>query len=135
MIYALDTNIIIHYLRKEPKVRQKFNLAVANENNFVIPMVVNYELMRGFRIYPAPNKEAAYKILIGEKFCDIAKMDDSLWQRAIDVYEDLYHKRLTIDEMDILIAAYCLENNCILVTNNVKDFKNIDGLIYEDWTV
>ena len=133
MVYALDTNIIIHYLRKEPKVRRNFNLAVDNNGNFIIPSIVNYELMRGFRIHPAPGKEAAYRILINEGYCDIVEMNSSSLKRAVDVYEDLYRKRLTVDEMDILIAACCLENNCVLVTNNVRDFKNVNGLLIENW--
>ena len=58
MIYALDANIIIHYLRKTPKLLNNFNAAVIHGCNFVIPKMVNYEIQRGFSIYPAPNKES-----------------------------------------------------------------------------
>ncbi len=53
--------------------------------------------------------------------------------RAEKVYAELYQKHLTTGELDILIAAFCLENNCTLVTNNTKHFRDIDGLMIEDW--
>jgi predicted nucleic acid-binding protein len=33
----------------------------------------------------------------------------------------------------ILIAAYCIQNNYILVSNNVKHFNNIGNLRVENW--
>ena len=133
MIYALDTNIIIHYLKKTPKVLQNFNTAVIRNSNFVIPKVVDYELRRGFSIYPSPAKEAVCDALTHQGFCDIEEMGAALWDRAIEVYTNLYTKRFTVNEIDILIAAACIENGYTLITNNVDDFKNIDNLIFEDW--
>jgi len=50
------------------------------------------------------------------------------------VYKELYHKGFTVGELDILIAAFCLIHDLTLVTNNTKDFENINGLIIVDWT-
>jgi predicted nucleic acid-binding protein len=133
MIYALDTNIVIHYLRGAPKVQQDLNNAVIRGDNLAIPKIVDYEIRRGFRIFPAPKKEAVYQVLVNEGFCAVMDMDAFCWERAEHVYADLYRKRLTVGEMDILIAAFCLENNCTLVTNNVKHFEGIEGLTIVDW--
>jgi len=133
MIYALDTNIIIHYLRGEAKICENLNKAVMRGHNLVIPKIVDYEIRRGFRIFPAEKKEAAYNILIGEGFCAVIDMDNNSWERTEQIYADLYGKRLTIGEIDILIAAFCNANNCILVTNNVKHFENIDRLEVINW--
>ena len=134
MIYALDTNIVIHYLREEANVRRHFKNAVENGAGIVIPRVVHYELKRGFAVQSAPAKERLYDGLVGEiGLCDIVDMDSNCWERAEQIYAELYQKHLTVDELDILIASFCLENNCTLVTNNVKDFENIDGLTIEDW--
>ena len=136
MVYALDTNIIIHYLRRDPNVTHKLNDAILRGDDLVVPKIVNYELRRGFRIASAPNKEAAYSTLIEPAgCCDIAQMDDDSWEQAEKVYTDLHRKRLTVGELDILIAAYCIEYSCTLVTNNTKHFSVIDGLLIEDWTM
>jgi len=133
--YALDTNIIIRYLRKDSNVRSSLHDAVTRGCDLVIPKIVDYELRRGFRITSAPKKEEAYAELAYKGYCTLAEMDVHSWNQAEQVYTDLYQKRLTVGELDILIAAFCIENKCTLVTNNTKDFENIDGLQLEDWSV
>jgi hypothetical protein len=72
----------------------------------------------------APKKEAAYKVLTEpEGCCEVSEMDVCSWECAEQVYADIYRKGLTIGEMDILIAAFCLENDCILVTHNIRHFE------------
>ena len=136
MKYALDTNILIHYLRNNQIVHQHFNQTVIGGHSIVVPKVVHYEIQRGFRIQQAPKKENVYSELVGEAgFCIVDEMDTFCWERAERVYVELYRKGFTVGELDILIAAMCLEHNLILVTNNTKDFTNIDGMTIEDWTV
>jgi len=132
MNYALDTNIIIHYLNSHPSVYSMLRNAIAHGCELVIPKMVDIELRRGFRINQSIKKEASYKILTED--CPVTEMCDRSWEKAIQIYADLYHKRFTVGEMDMLIAAFCLEHDYTLITNNTADFKNIDGLVLEDWT-
>ena len=37
------------------------------------------------------------------------------------------------DEFDLLIGVTAIENQLILVTDNVKDFKRLDGIVMENW--
>jgi tRNA(fMet)-specific endonuclease VapC len=37
------------------------------------------------------------------------------------------------DEFDLLIGVTALENKLTLVTDNEKDFVNIDGIKIENW--
>jgi len=133
MIYALDTNIIIHYLHNETNVHRNFDVAVEQNCRIIIPKIVDYEMRRGFSTKPKPKKEKSYKILT--EICIVTKMTDVSWEMAVRVYADLYRKRFTVGEMDILIASFCLANDCTLVTNNTSDFKNIDKLRLVDWTM
>ena len=134
MIYALDTNIILRYLRKDANVYHNLAKAVARGYEIIIPKMVDYEMRRGFRIMPTPSpkKESAYKILTEQ--CRITNLDNYFGERAISVYADLYQKGFTVGDMDILIASFCLEYGCTLVTNNTKDFENVNGLKIVDWT-
>ena len=134
MVYTLDTNIVIRCLRKEPRVLQNFDAAVTRGDDLVIPRIVDYEMRRGFRILSAPRKEAAYKVLAyGGGFCDVPKMDEYSWQLAEEVYADLHRRGLTIGELDILIAAFCLEKGYTLVTSNTRHFERVEGLKLIDW--
>ena len=134
MTYALDTNTIIHYFRKEPNICGKFHEVIKKGGNLIIPKIVDYELRRGFRTFHSPNKEKAYDILISQDgFCNVEDMNSMSWEKAEEVYKDLYHKRLTVGELDILIASFCITNDYTLVTNNTKHFININNLKIEDW--
>jgi len=37
------------------------------------------------------------------------------------------------DEFDLLIGVTAIENKLILVTDNIKDFKNLNNLHLENW--
>ena len=91
MNYALDTNILVHYLKNEPKVQYNLDNAIIHGSKLIIPKAVDYELRRGFYIHPAPKKEAYYNILVEQ--CTIANLDIDTWEIAIQIYADLYHKR------------------------------------------
>lgn len=38
-----------------------------------------------------------------------------------------------IDDFDLLIGAAAVQQDLILVTDNIKHFKNIQGLAIENW--
>jgi tRNA(fMet)-specific endonuclease VapC len=40
-----------------------------------------------------------------------------------------------IGPYDLQIAAIAIANNFILVTHNVKEFRRVNGLQFEDWEV
>jgi predicted nucleic acid-binding protein len=134
MTYALDTNTVIMYLRNLPAVLNSFDNTVKQGDKIVIPEPVHYEIKRGFRILSAVKKERVYNELISaEGNCCVKTMDALCWRRAEHIYAELYRKGFTVGELDILIAAICIENNCTLVTNNEKHFKDINGLLYQNW--
>ena len=134
MKYALDTNVIFRYLKNESPSVKNIDLALSGNHKLYIPKMVDYEVRRGFELMrrPSHRKEQVYKLLTQR--CPVIEVDAIIWERAIDVYKDLYGKSFTVGELDILIAAFCLAHDCALVTNNIKDFENIDGLIVLDWT-
>ena len=135
MVYALDANIIIHYLRDNMTVIANLEAAVDNGDYIVIPYLVDYEIRRGYEAKPALNKETHYGILSRcTDFCTVVSMGDGFWSVAAKIYGELYGKRLTVGENDIQIAAFCLHNGYTLVTNNTNDFGNITGLQLVDWT-
>lgn len=47
----------------------------------------------------------------------------------------LRQARIRIGTMDLKIASICLANDATLLTRNFKDFGQVSGLKYEDWSV
>jgi tRNA(fMet)-specific endonuclease VapC len=50
-------------------------------------------------------------------------------------FDGLVARRVRVGTMDLRIAAIALTHGLILVTRNVRDFRQIPGLVVEDWTV
>ena len=97
-----------------------------------IPKMVDYEIRRGFYIKPNPRRERIYTTLL--KYCAVINPNMDLWNDAVPVYAGHFNNRHTAGEIDILIATLCLQNNYTLVTNNAKDFKNVERLTWVDWS-
>ena len=63
----------------------------------------------------------------------IGDMCLSAWEIAADIWAETKKSGKTIDDTDILIAAFCMANGFVLVTDNIKHFERIDGLRFENW--
>jgi predicted nucleic acid-binding protein len=129
-IYAFDTNIVSYFLNKNEKIIAKLKREKANGNKLIIPPMVYYESVRGLLYLNASSK-----LKIFEKICSkgIGTMNKKLLDIAVSIYITLKKQGITIEDNDILIAAYCLKYDLTLITNNVDHFKNIDGLAIENW--
>ena len=46
---------------------------------------------------------------------------------------DLEKKGTPIGPLDMMIAGHAKSVGCIIVTNNVKEFSRVDGLVIENW--
>ncbi len=131
MRYALDTNTVILLLRNDQNVSRLFHSALEKESEIAIPPLVHYEIRRGFLCGSSPKREESYDILIEQ--CPIREMDIDSLECAANIYANLYREKLTMDDADLLIAAFCLTGGYTLVTNNTKHFAHIAGLKTEDW--
>jgi tRNA(fMet)-specific endonuclease VapC len=131
MEYAFDTNTIIHLLRGTRSVKENREKTYREGALFVIPPIVHYEIRRGLLIKPVPAYEKAYSIICDN--CRLGEMTAAGWECAARIYAGLYAKHFTVNDADILIAAFCMSNSHTLVTDNTKDFENIDGIKVVNW--
>ena len=131
MIYALDTNVIIQLINGNELVCGRRDTAIDNGNDIVIPPFADYEILRGFYFKPSPLNEKLYSEIC--EFYPVGVIDSKIWKCGARLYAELRNAGRSADDGDILIAAFCIENGYTLVTNNTKHFKNINGLLVENW--
>jgi len=132
MIYAIDTDILIHLLsKKDNSVKVRRDDAVASGIRFTVPRVVDYEIQRGFLCNPSPMKEVMYRAFIDHY--GVGEITNEIWYKAAHLYAEMHRKNFDVGDADILIAAFCIVNNYTLVTNNSKHFKIFDELSIENW--
>ncbi|MDR2589520.1 MAG: PIN domain-containing protein [Oscillospiraceae bacterium] len=131
-IFALDTNIISYILRSDEKVITRFQYESMQGNEFAMIPVVYYEVSRWLMERNAFKLQAEFEALCSEiKFLNTNK---NVWQKAAELYVQTRKIGKPIgSDADLLIAAYCLINDCTLVTNNTKHFENISDLKYINW--
>ena len=56
-------------------------------------------------------------------------------QSYANIRTDLEKKGQIIGANDLLIASHALSLGAVLVTNNTREFKRVEKLILEDWTL
>ena len=135
-VYALDANTISYLLRAEGNVSANFQKEIIGANNlYVVPYIVVYEVKRW--LHDKPTKQMK---VFSQKFDSFfsaveedAEMCRDVWNTASQIYIDLKRRGQLIGDADILIAAYCIVNDCTLVTRNERDFKRIFGLQFVNW--
>jgi tRNA(fMet)-specific endonuclease VapC len=130
-MYLLDTNICIHIIKKKPiKVLARFTNM--NLGNIGISSITLSELEYG--VYK--SQQAKKNLLALEMFItplNILFYNDSAARIYGKIRANLEAKGKPIGSMDILIAAHAVSENCILVTNNEKEFRRIPELKIENW--
>jgi predicted nucleic acid-binding protein len=103
--------------------------AAAEQNNrFIMPAIVYFEVKRGLLELGAKKKEAEFTELC--RSLPTGEFDKRVWHLAASLYVQARKKGQPIDDADLLIAAFCIVNGYTLVTNNIRHFEDIDGLDY-----
>jgi tRNA(fMet)-specific endonuclease VapC len=80
--------------------------------------------------YREKNTIALMKFL---SIVDILPYDDKAALEYGKIKADLKRRGCIIGAFDMQIAAHAKSANCILVTNNTKEFERVKGLQIENW--
>ena len=133
MKYLFDTNICIYLINK--KFEYLIDRVEKNGiENIGISSITIAELEYGIAKSSGPYKEenrvALLEFLLPFKFIDFNQNDAYEYGR---IRQALQSKGKIIGNMDILIGSQAISRDLILVTNNEKEFKRIEGLRIENW--
>lgn len=132
--YMLDTCICSFIMREHPEAVFKRLAAEVEQGNRIVISAITYAEMRYGQI--GKKASAKHKMLVDEF---VKRLDSVLpWdQRAVDstveVMRVLTKAGTRIGSNDTAIAGHAIATGCTLVTNNVREFGRVHGLVYEDW--
>jgi predicted nucleic acid-binding protein len=132
MKYALDTNIITYYLKGNEKILDKVDQEAGNDN-IIIPPFAYFEIKKWLMAINSKVKLQAFEKLFQKYGIDV--IEKETLDLSLSIYIQLHKNGVTIDDGDLLIAAYCIQNNYILVSNNQKHFEKIDNLQVVNWAI
>ena len=130
-MYMLDTNMCIYIIKKRPiGLLEKFNSIP--ENSLCISVVTYAELQYG--VERSSSKKMNQEII--KDF--ISRLTVLSWDMEAashygKIRSNLEKKGTPIGNMDLMIAAHALSQTCTIVSNNLREFKRVEGLKYENW--
>jgi predicted nucleic acid-binding protein len=90
-----------------------------NGNMFIIPPMVYYEIQNWLLVSNSKKKMVIFEKIYSSQ--GIGIIDKNVLDIASTIKIKLQSKGITIGD-DVLMAAYCIKHNVLLVTNNTKHF-------------
>ena len=138
---VLDTDCLSLLERERLLESSKlFRALDEHQSEDICTTIVTFEeQMRGWLSYIARCKEASDQVVGYERlhrFLESYRNTPVLGfdEKAAAVFSDLRRQKIRIGTMDLKIAAIVIANKAILVTRNLSDFRQVPGLVAEDWT-
>ena len=132
MKYMLDTNICIYAIKHKPETVIK-NFLSRDPEEICVSVITYTELTHGVEKSMAIEKN---RIALSLFLSPITVLD--FHALAAEEYgkirAELERQGRSIGLMDMLIAGHAKSEGLVLVTNNTKEFRRVEGLMVEDWT-
>ena len=117
--YLIDTNVAIYYFGLALSAESEKYMDMVLGGRYTISVINRIELL-GFKSLNVDESKALSSFISNS---DIFDLEENIILETIQI-----RQKYSIKLPDAIIAATCLVNNCILITNNVKDFDRIIGL-------
>jgi len=133
MGWLLDTNAWIDYLRN-PASLVRVQLVQRQPEEIFSCSIVRAELMHGALKYGAPERRQAIIQSALAPFASYA-FDNEAAQKYATIRHELERWGQRIGPHDLMIAAICVTNECVLVTANESEFERVPSLRIVNWQI
>jgi len=129
--YLLDTNIVIYTIKNRPRqVRRRFQ---AHHGRMGISSVSLGELVFGAEHSEQVERNLAdIEAMVAR--LEVLPFEEKAAYHFGQLRAALYRTGQPIGPYDMMIAGQARALGLILVTNNVKEFGLVPGLVLEDWS-
>jgi tRNA(fMet)-specific endonuclease VapC len=129
--YLLDTNIVIYTLRNRPQqVKRRFE---DHHGRMGISAVTLGELVFGAEHSQQVERNLADIEAMVSRL-EVLPFEEKAAYHFGQIRAALYRTAQPIGPYDMMIAGQARAYGLILVTNNVKEFERVPGLVLEDWS-
>jgi tRNA(fMet)-specific endonuclease VapC len=140
-MFLLDTDHLVILQRRTPPEysRLKARMRRHDPQHFFVSIVSFHEEVNGWNAYlnRAKNIDGiihAYG-MYQDLLTDFARRRVLPFdRRAGEIFESLRKQRIRIGTMDLRIAAIAIADRYTVLSRNLADFRQVPGLIAEDWT-
>lgn len=128
--YLLDTNIVIYVIKRRPlQVLEVFN---RHHGRMAISSITLAELVHGAeKSSDVPRNTNVVEDFVS-RLAVLPYDDKAAWQYG-NIRATLEKSGQTIGVNDLHIAAHARSNGLTLITNNMREFERVPGLMLENW--
>lgn len=128
--YMLDTNIAIYTIKnKPPAVREAFK---NHEDQLCISAITLMELIYGAEASAAVDRNLRAIEGFAARL-EVLPYDNDAAAHTGQLRAELKMKGRPIGPYDEMIAGHARSHGLVIVTNNIKQFKNVPGIRLENW--
>ena len=128
--YLLDTNIVIYTMKNRPQqVKRRFQ---QHHGRMGISTVTLGELVFGAEHSQQVERNLADIEAFAARL-EVLPFDNKAAYHFGQIRAALYRAGRPIGPYDMMIAGQARASGLKLVTNNVKEFERVPGLLVEDW--
>lgn len=143
MKYMLDTNICGYIIKQKPAaVWEKFKVLQVDDCciSSITCAELRYWVARNKRLHTKSQNQGAPKVneqVINLFIAHLSIMTFDSSAAAIygQVRDVLEANGQPVGEADLFIGSHAISLNCVLVTNNIKDFEHFPGIQLENWAL
>lgn len=128
--YLLDTNILSDLVRN-PRGPIAERIETVGEDRVCTSLIVAAELRYGAAKRGSDRLTAQLEAILSA--LDVLSLEPPIDAVYGDLRAQLERTGKLIGPNDLLIAAQALSLDCILVTDNEREFSRVEGLTLENW--
>lgn len=128
--YLLDTNIVIYVIKRRPlQVLEIFN---QHHGRMAISSITLAELIHGVEKSSDVSRNAAVVEDFVSRLTVLSYDEKAAWHYG-SIRAVLEKAGQPIGVNDLHIAAHGRSNGLTLITNNLREFERVPGLMLENW--
>jgi tRNA(fMet)-specific endonuclease VapC len=134
-MYIFYMNICSSIMRERPiNVLKVLQAHLENKDRIVVSAITYAEMRFGAIGKKASPKHNTIVDEFMSRIDSVLSWDKEAVDATTDIKKALSDKGTPIGANDTAIAGHAIASDCVLVTNNTKEFERVPALHLEDWT-
>ncbi len=131
--YLLDTNVLLHVVNKSTGFEQiESRLSQVAQRNLYVSAVTVWEISR--MVERAKVSKATMRATLELlDFFEVLPLTNQVAALSGSLAGSLQNQGTPIGERDSMIAGTAMSHKLVMVTDNLREFARVPGILVENW--
>lgn len=133
MKYLLDTNVLMHWVNQsDGHDLIDFRIASTPSEKMAISAITVWEISRMVEKAKV-SARSIQALLAAMSLFPVIVLDEQIAALGGSLSGRLSNLGISIGDRDSMIAATAMSRRLVMVTDNVKEFARVPGIVVENW--